>query len=589
MRPPWSDRLTAVAVLLLVAALQVHRLDDADTWWHLASGRLIAETGVVVRGDPFSFTAADAPWVNRQWLFELAIYGAWVLGGATAVALACGGLYLGAFAATWQLARRRLPAWAAGIVVLLAALVAVERFTARPEAVTLCLLGVFLLLLDGRVGRATAALLIALQVVWANCHALSILGVGVVGAALAGAMLARWSALPAGWRTASARQPDELRWLGVATLGGIVAEACTPFGLQGALFPLRLLTVIRGHDATSFAIVEHRPTALAELSPAAGAAYVALLGLAAAAALVSLRRWRLSSLLTAAAFVVLATMARRNVALLGLGVLPLMAEGLGPLLRGAVAAGRVAMAANVAVAASALLLAGWVLRGTFYQSMRITRAFGLGESRLLFSSGAVAALDAHAPEARVFNDDLLGGWLLWRSWPRRTVFFDGRLQMYPEAVYEEYQTVLDDPAAFAALAERHDVRAAILHHPAPGRLELAREISRLPGWRIVYLDGSAIVLVRDGQPTTEVEGVTGPVAAVEASGLAGVLETAVAPVRVPIEEAVTHYQRGRALLWLWGPRVAPLARADFEEALRLWPDFAGPAAGLRAIANAPRS
>jgi hypothetical protein len=588
VRAGWSERAAALAVLLLVAVLQVHRLDDSDTWWHLASGRLIADTGTVVRGDPFSFTAADAPWVNRQWLFELGLYGLWTFGGATAVALGCGLLYLGAFAATWRLARRRLPAWAAGVVVLLGALVAVERFTARPEAVTLCLLATSLLLLDGHIGWRTVALLAGIQLLWANCHALSVLGVGVVALALGGALAARWLPLPAGWAAASRREPDETQRLGVALALCAVAEACTPFGLEGALFPLRLLTVIRGRDATSFGIVEHRPTALAELSPIAGFAIGALVALTAAAAVVAIRRWRLSSVLTAATFVALGTMARRNVALVGLGILPFVAEAFGPLLRPLATSRRLATALNLAVATTALVLAGWVVRGTFYQSMRVTPAFGLGESRLLFSAGAVDWLQANAPNAPVFNDDLLGGWLLWRAWPERRVFFDGRLQMYPEAVYREYEAALADPARFAALAERYGLGAVVLHHPAPGRLELARGIAQLPGWRIGYLDGGAIVLVHDGQPTSTVEGVAGPVAAIDAPGVAGVLESVVGPLRVPVEEAVAHYQRGRALLFLWGPRVEPLVRADFETALRLWPGFAAPATGLRALSSTSR-
>jgi len=67
--------------LLLVVALQVHTLDDSDTWWHLASGRLIAAERVVARADPFSFTAPGAPWINQQWLFDLAAYGTWRAGG----------------------------------------------------------------------------------------------------------------------------------------------------------------------------------------------------------------------------------------------------------------------------------------------------------------------------------------------------------------------------------------------------------------------------------------------------------------------------------------------------------------------------
>jgi hypothetical protein len=46
------------------------------------------------------------------------------------------------FLCLYVLVRRRLPAWAAAVLVMLAALAAVERFTVRPEAATMALLGV---------------------------------------------------------------------------------------------------------------------------------------------------------------------------------------------------------------------------------------------------------------------------------------------------------------------------------------------------------------------------------------------------------------------------------------------------------------
>src|SRR5262245_4084274 len=195
---------------VFVAALQVHHLDDHDTWWHLASGRLIATSGTVPRTDPFSYTAAGAPWINRQWLFDLGSYGVWSLGGAAGLALAAGALFLGAFGLAWALARRRLPAWAAALLVVLAASAAVERLVVRPEAVTYLFLALTLLLLDGPLSPPRLLALAGCQVVWANCHALSVLGVVVLGAELASAAAARWLPLPDGWRAASARPAREM-------------------------------------------------------------------------------------------------------------------------------------------------------------------------------------------------------------------------------------------------------------------------------------------------------------------------------------------------------------------------------------------
>jgi hypothetical protein len=224
-----------------------------------------------------------------------------------------------------------------------------------------------------------------------------------------------------------------------------------------------------------------------------------------------------------------------------------------------------------------------VISGRYYEAAHLSRTFGLGESHLLFPSAAVDFLEAQASAARVFNDDALGGYLLWRGYPRRRVFIDGRLQVYPPEVYAEYQAVLDDPRNFAAVAGRYGISAAILYHPAPGRLELARAIAGLPGWRIAYLDAGGVVLLADGRASS-LSGTADP-------GVAdsSVLEHALGWVRLPIEDAVAHYQRGRALLYLFGSAGREAARAEFEAALRTWPDLAEARDGLAAVDRLPRS
>jgi hypothetical protein len=462
--------------------------------------------------------------------------------------------------------------------VFLAAEAAVERFTVRPEAATLLLLAVQLLLLDGPVGWPKVAALVGLQLAWANLHALSVLGLIPLGSEVASAFAVAWLPLPAGWREASRRPKPEVMRIVVATVGAALAETASPFGLGGAVYPLWLLSLIHGSDVRSLTIVEHRATSLAELSPAAASGFVVILVLAALAALVSLRRWRLQNVACAAAFVALALMARRNVALLGLGVLPLLASGLQPgvaWLNERLGSRRgVRPALSCALALFFVFETARVVTGRYYDAARLTRAFGMGQSLLLFPPGAVDFLQAEAPNARVLNDDGLGGYLLWRAYPPRQVFIDGRLQVYPEAVYRDYQSTLDDPVAFAQVAARWGITAVLLAHPSPGRLELAATIARLPGWRVAYLDGGAVVLLSDGRPASQPAGVVGPTPAVATHGLGTLLERLVFPLRPATEEATARYQRGRAILTLFGRGGAAAALADFEAALRIQPDAA---------------
>jgi hypothetical protein len=571
-------RLAPIAALLFVAALQLHRLDDADTWWHLASGRLIAQSHEIAKGDPFSFTAPGAPWVNRQWLFDLSLYGLWQLGGPAGPILGAGAAFVTGFACLYAVARRRMPAWAAAGLTALAAVVAAERFTVRPEAVSLCLLGVYLLVLDRPLTWARAAALVGLQILWANMHALSVLGLVPIGATLLATLLSG----------------DGVRLgpiLG-ATVGAMCAEAATPWGIRGVLFPLTLLRDISGTQLVSHSIVEHRRTTLAELSPTVGSAFVAMLVVGVLSALGALRRSTLGPLLVALAFGAAAFLARRNVALLGFGVVPLAAVVLGPMAYRSEAwlARRARWLVTVpAVAVAAFLFVeSWrIVHGDWYREAHLTRTFGLGSSLMLYPQGAAAFLERAAPGARVLNDDLLGGLLLWNAYPERRVFIDGRVQVYPPAVQRDWTLVLSDPRTFPEIAARWQIGAVVLHHPSPGRLELAAAVARTPGWRVAYLDGGGIVLLADGVPASQPDGMTGPTPAAATPGVSGAVEMLVAPLRSGEEQATAYYQRGRAIHFLFGPPGYRAARADFEAALRLVPDFAPARAGLAATASAP--
>ncbi len=570
-RGAWAP---AIAAVLVVAALQVHRLDDHDTWWHLASGRLIAASGEVARTDPFSTSAADVPWINRQWLFDAGAYATWKMGGATGVALATGALFLTAFVGLFALARRRLPAWAAAGLVVLAALTAVERFVARPEAVTFCLLAAVLFLSSGPLTPIRTGALVLLQVLWANCHALSVLGVVVLGAELICAVTTPRLGWPTGKRT-----PAEVRLLAIALAGALVAEAVTPFGIAGALFPLRLFDVLRGAEVTSATVIEHRPPVLAELTTPVAYGAGALLGLAAWATLRAWHHARLASVVIAFAFIALAGMARRNVGLLGIGVLPLVAEALSPLARRANMRPRLRRVLDATVVALCALLVARIVSNRFYVDARLSRSFGLGVSAQLFPSAAVDFLGAAAPPAPFFNADTLGGLVLWRTYPPRRVFIDGRLQVYPGSVFREYVEAVDDPTTFAALAARYGFGAAIVYHTTAGQMELAAAIARLPGWRLAFLDPASAVLVADGQPAGRPGGLSDRIDT-EQSGVAGWLDRLLRPVQVHAEEATVRYHRGRAALTLLGAAGATAARADFEASLVLWPEFPDARLGL---------
>src|ERR1700730_15035927 len=69
-----ARRLAAIALLLLIAIAAVGPIRSYDFFWHLATGRWIVEHRALPVYDPFTLAAADVPWINGEWLYQVVLY-----------------------------------------------------------------------------------------------------------------------------------------------------------------------------------------------------------------------------------------------------------------------------------------------------------------------------------------------------------------------------------------------------------------------------------------------------------------------------------------------------------------------------------
>src|SRR5258706_10957088 len=76
------------APLALTAVFAFRRIDDFDTWWHLATGRWIVEHRMIPATDVLSHTVRGHPWINLEWAYEVVIYLLYSAGGPVLLSLA---------------------------------------------------------------------------------------------------------------------------------------------------------------------------------------------------------------------------------------------------------------------------------------------------------------------------------------------------------------------------------------------------------------------------------------------------------------------------------------------------------------------
>ncbi len=458
--PVHPPALFAFLAAMLVCGLP-NVLADGDTYTHIAAGSWMLEHWTVLRSDPFSSTFAGQPWVAHEWLSEVLLAGAYRLGGLTGVVLLAAGA---AALAMSTLARHigRWNCWTGTVLLTSAALFcAVTSFTARPHLLALSALEVWVagLLVARQEARPPPWWLLAVMVVWANLHGGFAFGIAV---AVPFAVEASWAGRGRlAWRW----------WVFVA--GAVAAGLLTPQGLEGLLFPWRLLQL-----RSLSAIQEWQPASLTS-DPGFE---IAVLGLV---ALLGTGRVRLGGLhlLLLLGLLHLTLMHSRHSLLFGVVGALVVAEPAGLVLA---SLGRGSRRATVVHPGRRAL--GWAAAAAVLV-LRAAHPMGAADAWARPVS-ALAQVPLAVAAAPMLNSYQFGGYLALRG---LRPFVDGRLELFGDRFIDDFRA-LSQPGEnrLAQAVDRYGIGWALLAvgDPLVGRFE------GLEGWRRQYADEVAVVFVR---------------------------------------------------------------------------------------------
>ena len=443
-------------------------LRDADTLWHITTGEWILAHRAVPVVDTFSYTRVGQTWAPQEWLSEVILalaYRAAGWNGLLMLTAAAAGSTVGIVA---LYIRRRVRFDVAAMLVLLMVACGGPSLLTRPHLIALPVLAYWTArLVSARErGVAPSLWLLPLMTVWANLH-----GGFVFGLALTAAL-----AVEAAFDPACRGGDMFLSWgrsWGVFILGAVVAACANPRGIDGLLFPVRLMSMTHLDQ-----IQEWQPSDLGHLGGMTVsilvAFYVGLTG--------SLRLPRFRVLLVAG--LVFVTMQHMRYGQLTGVVAPLLiAQALGP--------------AGPSVFPERMLcrIAGLIA------AIALCCRIGLPLHRIDEGSYAPTALSRVPQDLRgrpVLNDYGFGGLLIFSGVKpfidgRADLYGDDFLGMYISLVYAQ-RDVLD------AVLCRYGIAWTML---PPGGIVTAL-MDRTPGWRRLYSDGFAVIHVRESGGGTPV-------------------------------------------------------------------------------------
>jgi hypothetical protein len=455
LQPLSLERLTAAVAFVLVATLACLIPVQNDTWWHLAAGRDMAASGRVALTETWSHTAAGGHWANYEWLTQVLFFGLYRAGGLPLLTLACAAAVVGAYACAWRLMTG--PDLARALLLVSALSASTIVWAVRPQVLTLCLVGVTVLL----VARRRFAWLPLLFVIWANLHGAVALG-GVVLVAALGAAL--WT------------ERRLVRPLAVTAALCFAAGFLTPLGWRYWIEIGLSLARSRANQ-----IIEWQPPGLPP------AHLVFWIGLAALAGLAVVRRRRLGSfdiafpVWAAGLVALLALRSQRNVPVFLLLALPAVSR----------------LAFDPAADVRQERLEPWRSRlhwsalgiavlGAIWFVASQWRAVPSPIGWTPMTSDAAAAIrSCPAPIYNTYND---GGFIVWFV-PGQKVFLDSRQDPYPVSLVQAHVRA-ERTGTYEPLFARYGIRCAVFARDSESATRL-----KARGWRPWFADAQWTVLL----------------------------------------------------------------------------------------------
>lgn len=447
--------LTGLVVTLAGLLIGLQRIDDNSFFTHLATGRLILDSGVPTM-DPYSFTAAGEPWTVQSWLASLIYAVVDDLAGLGGVRIV---MALTTALLAYLLWRLTEPA---GAVVVRAALVVpvlligTERWAERPMLFGFVGLAALYVLANGAGSPWVAAPILW---VWVNTHGSFPMGFVLLGALVVGRWLDRESAR---------RELQVSAWAGL----GLLLGALNPIGPKLLVFPIELL----GKSEALRYVNEWQPPDYADLAPKL---LVLMAGLALLALLARHRRFR--ALLPLVVFTGLALTSARNVAPAGIIVLAAVAPALAGLGHDL---GRERRPIFRTAAIVACVLTGLVAFGTLRGPQTDLATYPTDALDWMEANGLLG------PDSRIISRDYVANYLEL-EYDDVPVFMDDRYDMFPSEVFTDYLVLFHGEPEWEAVAERWDADGILWDTGSP----LAEELVDSTTWRVAYEDDRWVLVV----------------------------------------------------------------------------------------------
>lgn len=494
-----SERLLYLIFVIIgfgvIFVLALFPMEDVDTWMHLKYGEYIVNNKTLPQDEFFSYTVQGTRDVDHEWLAQVILYLVYRISGFDGLVFFKAIIIIISFAILLKTAHfLEGRSFLAVIVLIVSALTGAFRFIERPGLFTILLLSILIYILFTYHRAKNPRRIYFLPLIflfWINLHGGFIIGWGLVMLYLACQLLFYYGRKKILWFSPFTISSPKLRLLAIFAFLSFVIGLANPYGLEMITFPFQSIFTLKDFFAEinewkSPFDPMHQPREYVTMFVISGALTATLF-------LLNFRKFQPLYFLTFLFFLGASFTGMRNIILYALGIylplfhnLRLFLSSFKPthLLKRIVPFLRLS-----AIIALFLLFLQFVFRGN---SLGLNyHYFGTGMRESVFAVKAMDFIEQANIPGEMLNQYSIGSYLIWRSFPERKVFIDGRSGLYGEDFFFRYQSFGDNLEEFKKATEEFNFNYILLID--------SNFLKDNPDWKLVYFDNIFRVYVKNEQ------------------------------------------------------------------------------------------
>lgn len=487
----WQQRVPVLLFFITIFSFSLRYLSDHDLGFHLKGGQWIWEHKAVPDKDTYTYTVNQNDYIDSHWLFQLVVWCFYTFAGYSGVSLLVAVLITAIFYIQWKLLRPYISSTEGIVLLMLVALIIQFRFHLRPELMTWMCISLYLLLHQIYLKKKSNAIywLLFVQLIWANCHGLFILGWLMCAAFF----ISDW------WHTKS--MDKRLLLLGALQPA---AALINPYGIKGLLFPFYLYTRLQEGNVMNNAISEFKSVFEIQTTPnspfSPGILYYGFGGfvvLFLMSFIFSLKKRKVFEWIIGCAFLFLAVKAVRNIPLFLFVGAPFIAYAwfnmkIREKLTVYFSRHTTLLRSFVAYTLMLFILLLW--NNGYYTLNRNGIKTGVGLNTLAYPVGTGNFINSNRLSGKLINDFNTGSWLEWQL--AQPVFIDGRLEVMREEFFAKYQNS-QTADSLKKILNKYQPELILFDYMGSGSWHI--QLNKLKeDWRMIFADEVAVLYMKKG-------------------------------------------------------------------------------------------